>query len=108
MMLRKEYKIVDIDENKLITPEELFEYEGDFKIEDDIETIKKVNNVLIEYENGDKWRGYRLIPLEKDTFFDTCYLEKLTFIRDDETGNIIGFFWEGGDNAIRINGTKND
>ncbi len=109
MMLDKEYKIIDIKEDLFIMPEELAQYEGHYKIEDDIETIEMVNNVLIEYENGDKWRGCRLIPLGQDNFYDTCYLEKLTFTREKESGKIIGFEWESGDKAIRIEKTiKND
>ena len=102
MMLGKKYKIVQINEDKMINTDNLSEYEGNFKIEEDIETIEKVNDVLIEYENGDKWRGCRLIPIGKDTFYDTCYMEKLTFTRN-ENGHIIGFEWEGGDKTIRIN-----
>ena len=78
----------------------------DYKIEDDVITIEKINDILIEYENGDKWRGCRLIPIGQDTFFDTCYLEKLTFKRDKETNVSTGFVWESGDRTIRISETK--
>jgi len=108
IMLGRPYKTLEINEDSSITTEELIEYEGDFKIGDDIETIERVNNVLIEYENGDKWRGCRLIPIGKDIFFDTCYLEKLTFTRNLESGVITGFIWESGDKTIRVTEAKGE
>ncbi len=102
MVRDKEYKIVEIEEDITIKIDNLSEYEGDYKIGNDIETIELVNNVLIEYENGYKWQGYRIIPLGKDKFYDTFYMEKLTFTRD-EKGVVNGFEWESGDKTILVN-----
>ncbi len=107
LILERKYKKYQINEIKTKDSKYLEEYEGNFKIGKDIETIEKANDVLIEYENGDRMRGCRLIPIEKDTFFDTCYMEKLTFLRD-EKGKVKSFKWESGDKASIVSELKKE
>ncbi|MBK7869302.1 MAG: beta-lactamase family protein [Saprospiraceae bacterium] len=77
----------------------LNDYIGDYKMENEIISIRKNGEALIKYENGDKWGACRLIPTSKDEFFDTSYLEKLIFIRNS-SGNITQLIWQDGDEEI--------
>ena len=101
IMLGRDTVPLNIKAIKIDTEMMRNDYEGQYTIGNDIETIEVVNGVLIEYENGDKYRGCRLIPIGTDSFFDTCYMEKLIFQRG---GNhkVTSFTWESGDIATRI------
>ena len=100
-MLNKNFKVFEINEDVSVSDLQLKEFVGNYKIDEYVETIEYVNGILIEFEDGDRLRGCRLIPIGKDHFYDTCYMEKMMFIRN-ERNEIIAFEWESGDKAIKL------
>ncbi len=108
LTLSVEYSTIESPNGRINN--KLIEYKGEYIIGKDKVTIQAQDSFLVASENDDLERGWRLLPNGNYIFFDSRFLENVTFVRNTED-NIVYFYWGENDDekAIRkINGFIRD